>query len=66
MSRITMGLVPDYFGMTLIQQARMYLRVHIVEKTFWPVEGVTQGSHHSSILLRLQFKAFKIVQCAAI
>ena len=42
------------------------LWVHVVKPTFWPVEGVTTGSHHSSAPLGLSFQAFEGVQRAAI
>ena len=42
------------------------LRVHVVKQTFWPIEGVTMGSHHSSALLGLLVQASQGVQHAAI
>ena len=44
----------------------MYHRVHVVKPTFWHVEGIQTGSHHSSASLGLSFMACESVQRAAI
>ena len=62
--KINMGYLWDNYGIT--RPKMMHLRVQVVNPTCWHVEGVTTGSHHSSALLGLAFKASGSVQRAAI
>ena len=49
--KISMGYLWD--GITSYD----YLRVSVVKPTFWHVEGVTTGLHHSSAPLGFPFQA---------
>ena len=59
--KIKMGYLRDNWGITSYDRPKGSYCV-----TFWHVEGVTTGSHHSSAPLALPFQAFEGVQRAAI
>ena len=65
-NKINMEYLWDNYGKPNMIYLRPRLRVHVDKPTFWHVEGVTTGLHHSSAQLRLPFQASKGVQCAAI
>ena len=64
--KITMGYLWDIHGITSYDVPEAWLKVHVVIQTFWHVEGVTTGLHHSSAWLGLSFITSEKVQRATI